>query len=205
MPIPPTHFTFILNLSFILCSFLQGLIIFSVKALLFWFVRPIFSLAGRSVHLSVQGSDAATRAPGLSYLFGSIKQVTISVIPRVFSSHRLPTSSNLLLQKWSLGSQKSFGEGLLFSNDKFYLNRVSRAKAAKEPHLSLLLVVPQVLIPCVSYTCNKACTHSAYFYIKIHKTGKNGRGLYLWREYRGAQTYLMPWYDCNCCLIHRGV
>lgn len=68
VPNPPTHFTFILNLSFTSCNFLQGLIIFLVKTLLFWFVRPIFNLAVRPLYLTVQGLNAAS-APGFAFLF----------------------------------------------------------------------------------------------------------------------------------------
>lgn len=42
--------------------------------------------------------------------------------------------------------------------------------------ISVIVVAPQVLLLCVSYTCNKVYTHWAYFYIKIHRTSKSGRG-----------------------------
>lgn len=140
-------------------------------------MRPIFNLAVRSLHLSAQGLDAATSAPGLSYLFESIKQVTTSVMSRVFSSHRMPASINLLLQKWSSESQKSFGKGLLSKQWQMIFKQGIKGKARQGAlSISVIVVAPQVLLLCVSYTCNKVYTHSAYFYIKIHRTGKSERG-----------------------------
>lgn len=172
---PPTHFTFILNLSFISCNFYQSVIIFSVKALLFRFVRPIFNFTAR--HLSVQVLDAATSGLGLSYLFESIKWVTTSVISRAFSSHRVPASINLLLQKQCPEYQKSFREGLLSKWWQTVLKQGIKGKARQGAlSVSVTGVSPQVLLLQVSYTCNKVHAHSAYFYIRIHKPSKSGKG-----------------------------
>jgi len=131
------------------------LIIFSVKALLFWFVRPIFNLTVRSLQLSIQGLDAATSVPGLSYLFESIKQVTTSIILlRAFSSHGVPAGINLLLQKWSPESQKSFREGLLSKWWQTIFKQAIKGQARQGTlAISVIVVAPQALLRCVSYTC----------------------------------------------------